>query len=49
MAILTVEQRNNHSLGLGGSHGWYEIAVPGDDHGRSNVALCSELHHVYAK
>ena len=49
MAVLPVEQGNDHPLGLGGCAGWNEIAVPGDQHGLSNVALGGELHHIDAK
>ena len=49
MAMLPVEQGNDHPLGLGGCDGWNEVAVPGDQHGLSNVALGGELHHIDAK
>ena len=39
MAVLAVEQADDHSLGLGGGNGWNEVAVPGYQHGLSNVAF----------
>ena len=46
MAVLPVEQGNEHALGLGRCYGRDEVAVPGNQYRLPNEASGGELYHV---